>query len=623
VDSNIIGRKLGAYTIDSAIGRGAMGAVYRGVHVELEQPRAVKVLLPALAEDSQLVERFRREAMLAARLRHPNIVLIYDIDHVEDLHYIVMELVDGVPLSQLARRAAPLTWSRIVGILRQLASALTYAHARNVAHRDVKPANILVGDRDHVTLVDFGIARAGELAGLTMHGATIGTLAYLAPEQLGPSPGDGRSADLYALGVIAYELLTGNRPFMQSDPAALAEAQLHAPPPSPRELNPSLPVAAEAVLLRQLDKEPTRRFPSADEFVQALAESLSVRVEARPDHSTQQTRVARAPEPRTVAALPLADVRDDTPTPLPSVPRPELASPGRSRAPLLVALAVVAVIGTAAAAYFLTPDRGARPAPTPTVAAPATATNPPPTSPPAAGPPTAAPTIASAPPKPVASPPPTSVPTAAPTAVPTAPPSPAPATATTSPRPRLILDENFASNQRGWPTTPDGGVSFVDGGYKIVANAPGQFRSIGAPLRTPLRDVSVTARFRKSGGPPGGGYGIIVRDQGPPPRDGISQGGRYYVLEVGEGTQYGMWRRDNDRWADLIVFTPHPAVRPPGEQNTLVARAIGTSLTLLVNGTQVGAFNDGALTAGTVGIYVAGDFNEVIVERFTVETTDP
>ena len=181
-----------------------------------------------------------------------------------------------------------------------------------------------------------------------------------------------------------------------------------------------------------------------------------------------------------------------------------------------------------------------------------------------------------------------------------------------------MLDERFANNQHSWPDDKDSTAWIGDGVYHLFAKDAGRFVSIGAPGAGTLRDVEVSGRFRKVGGPPGGGFGLIVRDQGPPPRDGKNQGGRYYVMEAGEGRQYGIWRREQDRWVDLIVFTPSDAVRPPGEPNDLTVRAIGSRFLFLINGTQVADITDPALAEGGVGIYVAGDGNVVEAQQFTV-----
>jgi hypothetical protein len=203
-------------------------------------------------------------------------------------------------------------------------------------------------------------------------------------------------------------------------------------------------------------------------------------------------------------------------------------------------------------------------------------------------------------------------------------PAPAP-----SPTFRPIFDDFLVDNRQTWPHDPQATAWFADGAYHLFARQPRQFVAIGAPVRAldpplggPLRDVKVTARFRKVGGPPGGGYGVIVRDQGPGPRDGINQGGRYYVLEVGDRGELGIWRREGDRWIDLLPWTLSEAVRLGGAANELEVQAIGPQLTLAVNGVPVATVTDSVLAQGAVGVFVGGDLNEVVLERFSVDLSD-
>jgi WD40 repeat protein len=247
-----------------------MGVVYRARHRDLQQFRAIKLLPPHFAADDSFVARFKREATIAAGLRHPNVVLIYDVGQQDDFHYIVMDLVEGRSLRDVIRADTPLSIDRIIALLRPLAQALDFAHAHGVVHRDVKPTNVIVGPDDHVTLLDFGIARAMEGAQqFTREGLVIGTPEYMAPEiVVGGTP--GASADLYALGVVAFEMLTGHVPFRGSNTTAVAFAHVNTPPPSPRADRADLPEPMERVLLRQLSKEPTERFPNARAFVDAL-----------------------------------------------------------------------------------------------------------------------------------------------------------------------------------------------------------------------------------------------------------------------------------------------------------------------------------------------------------------
>jgi hypothetical protein len=183
----------------------------------------------------------------------------------------------------------------------------------------------------------------------------------------------------------------------------------------------------------------------------------------------------------------------------------------------------------------------------------------------------------------------------------------------------LLLDEAFDGRRPGWPDDPQGRAWFADGVYYLAAREPGQFVALGAPAPEVLRDVVVSARFRKVAGPPGGGYGLILRDQGPGPRDGRNQGGRYHVLEVSDSGQLGIWRRQEDHWEDLVPWIPSDAVHRGTEPNELVARASGVRLTLMVNGAEVARAIDSAPAAGRVGVFVGGDLNQVALEHLVVQ----
>jgi hypothetical protein len=184
---------------------------------------------------------------------------------------------------------------------------------------------------------------------------------------------------------------------------------------------------------------------------------------------------------------------------------------------------------------------------------------------------------------------------------------------------RTVFDDRFVDNRNGWPHDPQSTARVADGAYRLTARTPGRFVAVGAPIAHVFHDLEVYGAFRKVGGPPGGGYGLIVRYQGSPPGDGVQQGGRYYVLEVGDRGQLGVWRREEDHWVDLIPWTPSEAVRPGTAVNHLAVRAAGTQLAFLVNGAEVANVADAALAEGGVGIFVGGDFNDVVVERFVVQ----
>ena len=260
------------YRLDSELGRGGMGTVYRATDLELQREVAVKVL-SATSHTTEGRQRLIREARAAAALNHPHIVTIHDVGESGGLPFLVMELVAGPRLSQ----AKPTELSRVVEIAVQICAALEHAHANSIVHRDLKPDNVLLSGTSmasNVKLADLGLALAGDGARISRAGVIVGTAAYMAPEQALGQPVDGRS-DLYALGVLLYELTTGRVPFTGDDPLTVVSQHVHAPVVPPRVLRPDLPRALEAVIVRLLAKDPAQRFSTAAETRAALLESLT------------------------------------------------------------------------------------------------------------------------------------------------------------------------------------------------------------------------------------------------------------------------------------------------------------------------------------------------------------
>jgi serine/threonine protein kinase len=267
---SLLGEQLGEYEIVQEIGRGGMADVYLAYQHSLDRSVAIKVLPPEYARDSAFVDRFLREARTAAGLEHPHIVPIYEADQQAGLYYIVMRYLEGETLKELIERQGPLPLPRVLRIVGQLAEALDYAHSQDVTHRDVKPSNIFTGQNDHVTLADFGIARAGEATRLTRTGTLLGTPEYMSPEQAKGGEIDWRT-DIYSLGITVYEMLTGRVPFRASTPHGVLHAQIYEQAPAPRTLNPALPLGVDRALARALAKQPDERYSSAMQFARALS----------------------------------------------------------------------------------------------------------------------------------------------------------------------------------------------------------------------------------------------------------------------------------------------------------------------------------------------------------------
>jgi beta-lactam-binding protein with PASTA domain/tRNA A-37 threonylcarbamoyl transferase component Bud32 len=254
------------YELNHLIARGGMAEVYRAHDRLLDRPVALKVLFPELSVDRSFVERFRREAQAAANLSHPNIVPVFDWGEDSGAYFIVMEFIDGRPLSSILKTAGPLSADRAADIGSHVAAALGYAHKHGVIHRDVKPGNVLITDEGQVKVTDFGIARAiNTEESLTQTGAVMGTATYFSPEQAEGIGVDPRS-DIYSLGVVLFEMVTGRAPFLGDTPVAVASKHVRDIPPVPREINPSIPPTFEAIILKSMAKDPDHRYATAEEL---------------------------------------------------------------------------------------------------------------------------------------------------------------------------------------------------------------------------------------------------------------------------------------------------------------------------------------------------------------------
>jgi DNA-binding response OmpR family regulator len=292
----------GRYRLEKRIGSGSFGTVYRGRHLELERPVAVKVLHPSAVATPETLARFRREGVTACRVRHPNAVAVLDFGVTGDLAYLVMELLSGYPLEDELRGGRALPVARSVRIVAAVAEALAAAHHAGIVHRDIKPANIFLhqsGGAEVPKLLDFGIAQlAGEAAvrkRVTIDGWIVGTPVYMAPERFSHEPVNGQS-DVYSLAVTLYQMLAGALPFPpdNADPAAVAQQHKEVPPPSLRARNKAVSEALEAVIFSALDKDPARR-PAARDFAAELLSVTGLRPAAAAP--TPNARPAQSPAP--------------------------------------------------------------------------------------------------------------------------------------------------------------------------------------------------------------------------------------------------------------------------------------------------------------------------------------
>ena len=326
------------YELHERIGRGGMADVFMARDLLLDRDVAVKILFPEHAVDPNFVERFRREAQSVAGLNHPNIVGVYDWGQTGNTYFMAMEFVKGRTLAEVLRRQGRLTARSAASVGGSIANALAYAHRNNVVHRDIKPANILMASNGDIKVVDFGIARALDSAhdgGLTQDGAVMGTATYFSPEQ---AKGDGLDlrSDLYSLGIVLYELVTGKPPFSGESALATAYKQVHDVPTRMKDHVADVPPALEAIVSKCMAKEPTRRYATAEQ----LRDDLRYFLNNQPTMAMDEVRIARglaprgsfdfdqatsvmAPisqDPQTTQALPQTQVMPTTMTPVETLP---------------------------------------------------------------------------------------------------------------------------------------------------------------------------------------------------------------------------------------------------------------------------------------------------------------
>jgi tRNA A-37 threonylcarbamoyl transferase component Bud32 len=331
----------GRYRLDEVIGRGGMSTVYRGTDQALDRVVAVKVAMdPLLERDPVYAARFKREARAAAALSSPGVVTIFDSGADGPARYIVMEYVEGRDLAQVLREEGPLEPSRAAAIGRQVAESLAVAHAAGIVHRDIKPGNIMVTPGGGVKVLDFGIARTSDAVTLTQTASVLGTAPYMSPEQAMGQPADARS-DIYSLGCVLYEMLTGKPPFMGEVAAAVLHQHVRVAPKAPRVVNPNVPPALDALVLEMLAKAPQDRPQTGAEVRDRLAALETATDPTRPLPAAGAAPAAAAAldptaayaEPAATYAEPAAAAPART-APTRRVPpqRPPLDRPGRDRA---------------------------------------------------------------------------------------------------------------------------------------------------------------------------------------------------------------------------------------------------------------------------------------------------
>src|SRR5881392_619597 len=351
---------LGEYEVLAELGRGGMATVYLAHDLALDRKVAIKVLAPALLLMGEgMVERFKREARTAAALSHPHIIPIYAVKESQDVLYFVMKYVRGRALDAVIRDVGPLPLPMVQAILAQVSDALGYAHRHGVIHRDVKSANIMLDEDGWAVVTDFGIAKVVQAEGLTLTGVTVGTPTYMSPEQCDMREVTGAS-DQYSLGVVAYEMLTGHLPFKGDSTMSVMYAHFNQPPRPVTELRPDCPPNLGAGVMRMLEKDPSRRWPSMDDVV-----AVCGRPSLRHDDPVRREMITLAKAG--ASAHLLAQLNTPTsPIVLSRAHSRRTAARSRARRVPKAWWGVVGAAAVAAGLWWLAPWRGGRPATTPT-----------------------------------------------------------------------------------------------------------------------------------------------------------------------------------------------------------------------------------------------------------------
>lgn len=366
----LVGKHIsGRYKILKLIGGGGMSNVYLAHDIILSRDVAIKILRYDLSNEEELHRRFQREALSATSLTNPNIVSIYDVGEDGDMHYIVMEYIKGKTLKQYIQEFSPLSAARSVHIMKQLTSAIAHAHENGIIHRDIKPQNILMDEEGNVKITDFGIATSLGATSFTQTNSVIGTVHYLSPEQARGGVATMKS-DIYALGIVFYELLTGELPFSGESAVSIALKHLQAETPSVREFDASIPQSVENIVLKATAKDQNHRYSNAEEMEEDLNTCLSLQRVNEPkfmppvdDGATKLIPIIKDPKPVPVpvrvpsTGITEQTVQIDSKPPEEEEPKPPKPKKKKKKWPLIVGLLVLLTIGAVVAAVLLTPNR--------------------------------------------------------------------------------------------------------------------------------------------------------------------------------------------------------------------------------------------------------------------------
>ncbi|HSL30634.1 MAG TPA: protein kinase [Anaerolineales bacterium] len=540
------GQMLGSYRIISQVGKGGMATVYKAYQASVDRYVAIKVLPSQLAESKEFATRFQQEARIIAKLEHPHILPVFDYGESDGTAYFVMRYLEAGTLKDKMEFGRPLPMSEIDRIFTQLTDALSYAHSQGIVHRDLKPANALIDSHGNIFLTDFGIAKLLESASprLTQTDAIMGTPAYISPEQAQSHPVDRRS-DIYSLGIILYEMVTGQVPFLADTPLAVLFKHVSDPLPPPSRVKPDIPPSIEQVILKALAKDPRDRFATADEFLSAWKRALEERETVRTDAPTEII-----PEP----GAPTPTVTDQTQR------KPVTATTTISRAArpagwIIGCLAGLCLLFAVGGGILLAANRLG-----PTFLSPSTET-PPPTQ--------TLEVIIPTPTMPVSTP------------------------------SNVLLDDDFSGDSSwGTLTDSDNAIEYDGDTFRMRVFRENWF-VWSTPNEEVYQNVHMEVTAINNDDEPTTAFGLMCNQQ--------ASGSSYYYLAMTPGGQYAIGKAitgetdvfltNNDRWAaSSLIPRNAPSYR-------IGADCSQGTLTLYVNGQRIASVSDSSYSSGYVGLF--------------------
>jgi serine/threonine protein kinase len=543
------GQMLGLYRIISQIGRGGMATVYKAYQASIDRYVAIKVLPSQLAESKEFATRFHQEARIIASLEHPHILPVFDYGESDGVTYFVMRYLDAGTLKDRMVEGRPLPLNEIDKLFTQLADALSYAHSRGIVHRDLKPANALIDSRGNVFLTDFGIAKLLESAAprLTQTDAIMGTPAYISPEQAQAQPVDQRS-DIYSLGIILYEMVTGSVPFVAETPLAVLFKHISDPLPPPSSVKPDIPPAIEQVILKALAKDPEDRFATAADIAEAWKRALE-----------QKETVKHMPE-----AVMAPPSRPTTGAQTQPKPAPAVKPASRSGMPaiwiagcLVAACALFSLAGVALMASNWQGLSGPTPSPTPT-----------------------------------------QIPTQSPAPIPTDIPLPAETIAPVSVG-SVLLEDDFSSSQWGTGTDADSSVEYANEALQMIVFNKNWF-VWSTPDDQDYQNVHMEVTVINNDTDANTSFGLMCNQQASSDNSyyyfAITPAGQYVIAKAAPD-QNDVFLTNNDEWATSDLISRNASSYRVG------ADCGHGNLTLYVDGKQIASASDSSYTQGGIAVF--------------------